>query len=405
MSTRVEATVDVNETNESGEEPAPASDKSRRARQWQWIRRTVLLAVSIVAAWVLVQRETEVREAAHLLLHVDWRLIAIAVLFEAASMVVFARLQRWLLRAGNVNLPLRTMVEITLAGNAISTTLPGGVAWAAAWAFGQLRRRGVDRFLRVWVFLVAGAFSSFALFIVVAVGIEVAGSRGPVADLRWAALGLAAVPVVVLVVAWLRRWDRVHNALERLSAFVDRRLPGGRFVLRIGRQLLERLEAVHLSPLHWAEVLGLALLNWLYDCAVLICAMLALHVGVPWRAIFVIYGLTQIAASLPITPGGLVVVEGSLAALLTAFGVHAQAALATVVVYRVVSFWGLVPIGWGVWVFLDLKQRQRHGARAHPWAFHGGHSKNAKIALLPEPAPCDGCDEAEHPQMDAKTAS
>src|SRR3984957_13508520 len=332
MSTRVEATVDVNETNESGEEPAPASDKSRRARQGQWIRRTVLLAVSIVAAWVLVQRETEVREAAHLLLHVDWRLIAIAVLFEAASMVVFARLQRWLLRAGNVNLPLRTMVEITLAGNAISTTLPGGGAWEAAWAFGQLRRRGVDRFLRVWVFLVAGAFSSFALFIVVAVGIEVAGSRGPVADLRWAALGLAAVPVVVLVVAWLRRWDRVHNALERLSAFVDRRLPGGRFVLRIGRQLLERLEAVHLSPLHWAEVLGLALLNWLYDCAVLICAMLALHVGVPWRAIFVIYGLTPIAASLPIPPGGLVVGEGSLAALLTAFGVHAQAARARVVV-------------------------------------------------------------------------
>ena len=156
-------------------------------RVWVWIRRVVLCALFGVAVWFLAQKGSELRGAVHLLARANWSWVAVAVLFEAASMVVFARMQRWLLLAGHVKLPLRTMVEITLAGNAISTTLPGGVAWAAAWAFGQLRRRGVDRFLRVWVFLVAGAVSSFALFILVAIGIEVAGGRGPVAGLRWAA--------------------------------------------------------------------------------------------------------------------------------------------------------------------------------------------------------------------------
>jgi putative heme transporter len=380
-------------------ESASSSGAPRRDHR-PWARLRLVASILAVGAAVpfLVQRASALRGTGELLRHTDWRFMGIAVLFEAASMIVFARMQRWLLWAGHVRLPLRTMVEITVAGNAVAATLPGGVAWAAAWAFGQLRRRGVETFLRVWVFLVAGAVSSFALFLVVAVGIEVAGGRGPVADLRWAALGLAAIPVVALALSLVRRWPPLQRVLTRLGSFVGGRLPGGAWVLRQGRALLARLETVHLSPSRWAEVLGLAVLNWLYDAAVLVCSLLALHVAVPWRGIFVIYGITQIAAALPITPGGLVVVEGTLAGLLTAYGVHTEAAFATVILYRIVSFWGLVPIGWGVWIWLDLLQRRGHRVgRPHPWAFHGGDEQADRRVVLPEPAPCHGCDEEALP--------
>jgi uncharacterized membrane protein YbhN (UPF0104 family) len=391
-------------TDESAAGTAARSDSSsseapRRDRRI-WTRVRVVVSIVFVGGAVgfLVQRASTLRGAGELLHHADWRFMGFAVLFEAASMIVFARMQRWLLLAGHVRLPLRTMVEITVAGNAISATLPGGVAWAAVWAFGQLRRRGVETFLRVWVFLVAGAVSSFALFLVVAVGIEVAGDRGPVADLRWAALGLAAIPVAGLALALVRRSPPVQRIVARLGPFVSRRLPGGAWVLRRWRGLLERLDAVHLSPSRWAEVLGLAVMNWLYDAAVLVCSLLALHIAVPWRGIFVIYGITQIAAALPVTPGGLVVVEGTLAGLLTAYGVHTEAAFATVILYRVVSFWGLVPVGWGMWIWLDLLQRRGHrGGRSHPWAFHGTGEQTDTRALLPEPAPCHGCDEEVDP--------
>jgi uncharacterized membrane protein YbhN (UPF0104 family) len=382
----------------SAAEPGASPGAPRRDRR-RWARLRLVASLLAVGAAVpfLVQRASALRGAGELLHHTDWRFMGLAVLFEAASMIVFARMQRWLLWAGHVRLPLRTMVEITMAGNAVAATLPGGVAWAAAWAFGQLRRRGVETFLRVWVFLVAGAVSSFALFLVVAVGIEVAGGRGPVADLRWAALGLAAIPVVCLALSLVRRAPPVQRVLTRLGSFVGR-LPGGSWVLRHGRGLVERLEAVHLSPSRWAEVLGLAVLNWLYDAAVLVCSLLALHVAVPWRGIFVIYGITQIAAALPVTPGGLVVVEGTLAGLLTAYGVHTEAAFATVILYRIVSFWGLVPIGWGVWIWLDLLQRRGHRVgRPHPWAFHGTDEQTDRRAVLPEPAPCHGCDEEALP--------
>jgi uncharacterized protein (TIRG00374 family) len=373
----------------------------RRRRWWRVLRAALSLTMVALAIYFLAARAHEIQDAWGLVRRAQLRWLGAAVLFEAASMVVFARIQRGLLRAGGVQLPLRTMVEITVAGNAVAATLPGGVAWAAAWVFGQLSRRGVDRFLRVWVFLVAGAVSSFALFVVVAVGVWLAGDKGPVAGLRWAVLALAAIPILALVAFPLRNTAPARRA-RALVVRVAGSIPGGKLLRHLTHSLFDRLEAVHLSPEGWAEVLGLALLNWLYDCAVLIMSLLALGIAVPWRGIFVIYGVTQIAASLPITPGGLGVVEGSLAAMLHAYGVNTEQAIATVIVYRFVSFWGLVPIGWCFWVVLDMMQRRgRRETRAHPWAFHqhvpegateGSEGAQARV-LLPEPRPCEGCEE------------
>jgi len=174
-----------------------------------------------------------------------------------------------------------------------------------------------------------------------------------------------------------------------------RALPGGDWLLDRVRGLAERLGAVRMVRWRWAEVLGLALLNWLYDCAVLITCLLALHISVPWRGIFVVYGLTQVAAALPITPGGIGVVEGTLGALLHAYGVPVEQAVATVVVYRIVSFWGIVPVGWATWVALDvLAKRGRRRGLAHPWAahHHGEETPDEPARrprrLLPEPQVC-----------------
>jgi uncharacterized membrane protein YbhN (UPF0104 family) len=394
MTTEAVSPLPAAPPTEQTSKPNRGSVKKGWKQRLLWARRLLTLGLVGAAAWFLAQRGSELHGALRLLRRADWRLIGVAVLFEAASQLVFARIQRWLLRAGGVRLSSRTMVEITLAGNAIAATLPGGVAWEAAWAFGQLRRRGVTRFLRVWVFLVAGAISSFALFVVVAVGVEVAGNRGPVADLRWAVLSLAAIPIVGILAAVVRRWRPVVLAEAKLIDLVRRDIPGGRRLLALGKSLRDRLDAVHLTPLHWAMVLGLAILNWVFDCAVLVCSLLALHVHVPWRGIFVIYGITQVAATFPITPGGLGVVEGSLAALLVAYGVHPQGAVATVVLYRIVSFWGVVPIGWALWVGFDVMQRRGHTKRPHPWAFHAGQD-DEPVRLLPTPMPAGDChDEA-----------
>ncbi len=351
-------------------------DDHRSDRRWRpWVRRVVaagLVAGAVVAA---VDKRHRLAQASHLLSHLHWTWLAVAIAVQAASMIVFARLQRWLLKAGGVDVGLGAMVEITLAGNAMSTSLPGGVAWAAGWAFGQLRRRGADRVLAGWVILVAGALSSFALFLVVAVGIELAGSRGPMANLRWGAAGLAAIPVAAAMAAVaIHRSSRVRWRASQAWAWLRTTLPKGQDMASAMERLAERARTVRPSPLGWLEAFALALINWVDDCACMVACILALGAPVPWRGVLVAYGFTQIAASLPVTPGGLGVVEASMAALLVAYGMRPDQAFATVVLYRVVSFWGLVPVGWGTWGYLELSRRRgRRGDRPHPWVL-GQHA-------------------------------
>jgi len=98
--------------------------------------------------------------------------------------------------------------------------------------------------------------------------------------------------------------------------------------------------------------MGLALLSWLADCVCLTAAFQAVGASAPWPGLVLAYGASQLAACLPVLPGGLGLVEGSLAVGLVAYGGHRSVTVAAVVLYRALSFWILLPIGWGVWAVL-----------------------------------------------------
>jgi uncharacterized protein (TIRG00374 family) len=98
--------------------------------------------------------------------------------------------------------------------------------------------------------------------------------------------------------------------------------------------------------------------NWVTDCACLVIAFQAVGTHVPWRGLLVAYGAAQVAANLPITPGGLGVVEGSLTIALVAYGGSTAGSVAAVLLYRIISFWILLPIGWLAWFALHVESRR-----------------------------------------------
>lgn len=348
-----------------GAAPSVAPAPRRAARDgathttWYWVRTVASVGLLAAAVALIAAQGATLRRSITRLAGLDTGWLVVAVAAEGGSMVAFGRLQQRLLAAGGSTIRLPTMVAITTASNALTGTLPGGFAWAAAWFYDQLGARGVSRFLRVWVFFVAGGVSSFALFVVIAAGVEIAGTRGPFSSLRWLVLLLAVVPVVVVAVEVLRDRRPVSFLVGWVGGRVEQRVPGGPRLLEGARQLVARFTAVRLGPGGWAEVLSLALANWLLDGVVVVASLEALGVHVPWDGILVVYGLTQISASIPITPGGIGVVEGSMVALLLAYGVPWDGALAPALLYRIVSFWSLVPVGWGVWSVLEASTRRR----------------------------------------------
>jgi uncharacterized protein (TIRG00374 family) len=99
--------------------------------------------------------------------------------------------------------------------------------------------------------------------------------------------------------------------------------------------------------------------NWVADCSCLVMSFMAVGASVPWRGLLLAYGAGQLATVLPITPGGLGVVEGSLTVALVTFGGGKISTVAAVLLYRLISFWLLLPVGWGAWTILAVAGRRR----------------------------------------------
>lgn len=338
---------------------APSSPADHRAGSaWRWTRRAVTLALLAVAVVTVVSEWPTLQSAAGQLRHLDWRTLRWGLYAEALAMVAFAQLTRLLLRAGGVRLRLGAMIGLTLASNAVSLSLPGGPAWAVTFSFDQLRRRGVRRSLSAYALAVTWILSAAALIVLAVVGIDLAGARGPAAPFRAlaTAVGVALVLGAVLAVVLARR-PAARAALGRRLE----RLCSGRRVSSLARSAqagARELGAVRTPAPLLARCVVAALLNWVLDCGCLAFSILAVGGHVPWAALLAVYAITQLAAALPLTPGGIGVVEGTLSLLLIAYHVPASTAIAGVLLYRVISFWILVPVGWGAVAGLVARQRR-----------------------------------------------
>jgi hypothetical protein len=146
---------------------------------------------------------------------------------------------------------------------------------------------------------------------------------------------------------WL---DQVGEALEPVQpkwplesgARRINRPPGSAEAL--ARRVAARLGEVRLSRRTLAAAGGMFVLG-LADAACLVSALLAIGATPPWNELLLAYCGAQLVSFLPLTPGGLGVVEGSLAVTLVGTGGSARHVLAAVLLYRAISYWATLPSG------------------------------------------------------------
>jgi putative heme transporter len=292
--------------------------------------RTLRIAFGFAAIALLVYAATRSRSLLPSLTHVghpeaSWLLLA--VLAQLISLAAYALVVRELLRVGGVAARISALLRATLGGIAMSASLPGGQVASAAYWFKQLRREGATRGLTTLAMvcsMLAGVLSLAGLFVL---GVVAAGGEGPLAAAR--------VPIfegcaVLLALAVLFR-----GRTRRLAGRLVRRLVPG---LPDGGYALERRSLLAIGILAFA--------NWLLDCACLCAALAAVHASVPARSVLLAYTLAQLVASLPLLPGGGGTVEASLVLTFAAFQHTSASVLAGVLLFRVISCWGLIPVGW-----------------------------------------------------------
>lgn len=282
--------------------------------------------------------------------HLRWWWLPVAVLVEAASLVAFAGLQYRLLAAGGLQASSGPLVRLTLASQAITNSLPGGSAVAAVYGFRWYRRLGADDGLAGWAMVGTAVAAALSLALLAAGGVALATEQGASLDLVPVVIG---VLLVALAVGALFMYERPLGAVVKVLLRLSHRLvgrPRGDLEAHLER-IVERVMVVRLDWRQVAAVVGWGLANWLFDCACFAFSFLMVGAGIPWKGLLLAYGAGQLAANLPITPGGLGAVEGSLTIALAYFGGAQGGTVDAVLVYRAISFWGVLAVGWLCWAW------------------------------------------------------
>jgi uncharacterized membrane protein YbhN (UPF0104 family) len=236
--------------------------------------------------------------------------LAVALAAELASLLAYALVAQRLLVVAGVPGRLRTLLRTTVGGIAIGASIPGGAAVSTAYWYTQLRALGAVRKSAALVLAGTTAAGAMSLGVLAVAGVVVAGGSGPLGGLQTPILASTAV-LAALALCFRRR-----------------------------------LRAPSLGRSDLAAIGGFASLNWLLDCVTLVAALAAVHAHVPAQSILLTYALAQIAGSVPLLPGGAGAVEVSLSLGFAAFGHTSGNVLAGVLLYRLISCWGLVPLGW-----------------------------------------------------------
>jgi uncharacterized membrane protein YbhN (UPF0104 family) len=264
----------------------------------------IVVGVELIVGWrSLIGALTHLREP-------RWDWVAAALAAEIASMGTYARMQRALLRGAGTKVKIAEHIVTAYAAHSLSSTLPGGPVFSTTFNFQRMRRYGASPAVASWCIALSGVLSAGAL---VAIG---------------AAGGLLT---------------RDADSWQTLVGYGV-----GAVVIAFG---------VQVHPASFAVAVVLALLNWLFDALCLWLCCVAVGAGhINPVHLVIAYCAGMAAASVPIVPGGLGVVDGALILGLVAGGMSGASATAAVVLYRLISFGFIIGTGWVFWAAIKARR-------------------------------------------------
>jgi uncharacterized membrane protein YbhN (UPF0104 family) len=321
-----------------------------------------LLILGLVVRFLAIP--TLSRGGAHwrVLLDVDSGWVAATVAAELCSLLAFA-LSTWTMLHPRTRLPVWRMLRIDLSTIALSHSMPAGGAAGTALGLRLMTADGVPLSDAAFAKLGQGMLSAAMLQIGLAAGVIAAVSTGHRSSVSVVSL-VAAVPTCIalaLLASLLRRRRGWLGALAERATMILPRIGPGRASAAVD------LAGAHLDALlvdrqRLSRAVGWTALNWTADAAALWCALRAYGIAVPIPLLLVAFGLAATTTWIPLTPGGLGVVEAVLIPLVVAFGAPASAAVLGVVTWRLASFWLPILLGAGAYTSIRFGRFTRRPA-------------------------------------------
>jgi uncharacterized protein (TIRG00374 family) len=320
-----------------------AAIDAAQARPLSWktiVKRALTVALAGAAIYVVLPKLIAVLGAWPRLSTLNPVWFAVALAAELVSFTCNFALQRLALRTKG----WFAVVTAGLAGNAVTGSLPGGDAAGAAVQFRMLTAAGFDTdtavgALTTFSLLGVGGLLALPVFALPAMLAGVPASPGLV---HTALLGIAGFAGYAVFGTILLRADWPLAAAGRAAQRLRNRVTRGRRPPATGwdKRLLAERDTIRtvLGENWWRAVLLTAgRLGFDYGC--LLAALRATGASPQPSLVLLAYAAAGIVALLPLTPGGLGIVEASLSGPLVLAGVGASYAVLATLAYRIASYW------------------------------------------------------------------
>ena len=336
---------------------------SRRSRFGRWhdavptpVRKLVKLGlVVLIVEYLVLPQIAGTRKAIHLLGGVNVAWLALGLVLEVGAWVAYAQLTRAVLPRRS-DPGVLTVVRIQMTTLAVSHCVPGGTAAGSPLGYRLLTGAGVGGPEVGFALATQSLGSALVLNAIFWVALVVSIPIWGLSPLYASAAVVGAVLVgafTFLVLSLTRGEERAAKLVGRIA----RRLPWLDEVAlqRLVHQMADRVEELAKEPRVLVRAVVWAAANWLLDAASLFVFVGAFGHWVNPDGILVSYGLANVLAAIPITPGGLGVVETVLTSTLVGFGTPRGVAILGVLSYRLVNFWLPIPLGGLTYLSLQVQ--------------------------------------------------
>jgi putative heme transporter len=321
-----------------------------RGKYW-WVRWVMLGIVAIVLAVEAALVWDQLANAWQSLYSAKWWWLLAAVMAASASMHSFARIQRTLLKSAGVHIKQWRSEAAFYAANALSTTLPGGPVLSATFLLRQQRIWGVSTLVASWQLVMSGVLQAVGLALLGLGGAFFLGATNNPFSLLFTLGGFVALLLLAQAVA--SRPELIDGIGIRVLSWVNsvRGKPADTG-LEKWREILHQLESVSLGRRDLVVSFSWSLFNWIADVACLSFAAHAAGGNASIAGLTVAYAAARAVGSIPLMPGGLLVVEAVLVPGLVTSGMSLPDAISAMLIYRLISWLLIAAIGWVVFFFM-----------------------------------------------------
>ncbi len=334
-----------------------AHGAQHRRAWWNWLRRVGLFVLTVAALeYLAVPQLVQGRSELRLFSDASPWMLGSALALETGSVASYTMLTLAVLPS-RARSRFVDQFRIDLIGLGASHVVPGGGASAAALRFRLMVDRGVSGADAASTAAVQGAIALIGLTATFIGGVTLAlpGISTHPVYLAAAATGLLLLTIVGIgVVAAARRPPgRTSRAMKSLEGGAStstaqraRRIRGTVTALvAVVRDIGVRAVDLARQPGRRAALFGWAAGNWLLDAACLWLCLYAYGAIVPPGPLLAAYGAANLIGLLPVTPGGLGVVEGILIPSITTLGgVSVGSVVLGVLTWRACEFWLPIPV-------------------------------------------------------------